>query len=79
MERKYRFYVVKHMGITFSVEGDWEEYVPATKDEPAEGNCFYEYKIAVYGLEGEKDFTELLDSKVVEIIVSKAEQGLREL
>ncbi len=79
MERKHRFYDVRHMGIIFSVKGDWEESVPATRDEPEEGGCFYEYKITVDDKEGEKDFTELLDSKVIETIVSEAEEGLREL
>lgn len=75
MDRKHRFYYVKYNEITFEISGDWEEHQPATEHEPAEGGCFYEYKITT----DEGDFTELLNEETKHHLVTKAEEGLRAL
>ena len=75
MERKHRWYEVLHGKHEYMVQGDWEEYVPATEDEPHEGGCFYEYDILL----NDERIIEHLNVKTIKIIVEVAEQCLREM
>lgn len=79
MQRKHRWYSVKRDDVTFTVSGDWEEYQPATKHEPEEGGCFYEYEIMVEELDTEKDWSEWLDEKFVASLLTEAEECLNAL
>jgi len=77
MERKHRWYTLNYEGITFTVQGDWEDFQAATETEPSEGGCFYEYEIFMDAFGHDTDRTEMFSEKYKDKLISIAEEGLR--
>ena len=71
MER--RFADIEHEGITFTIEGEWEDAIKSNFAEQNQDSGFYEYDILIDDVSIHKMLTE----DVCALLVSQAEERLR--